>query len=136
MATGRARSARIRRAGTTVSSRRFSPGRHCEGRVSTRQQSCARWRTLPEIALSPPASRNDSALRSAGDFRYGGGGDGDTAAGADPAQRPFLDAMPGEPGERQDQRERAEEHLPPRRAAAREPHHELLARPAVDVDAV
>src|SRR5271170_7933019 len=61
--------------------------------------------------------------------------DSGTAA-APPAQRPFLDDMPGEPRERQYQRQRAERDLPPCGATAGQPHDELLARPAIDVDAI
>src|SRR5205814_203307 len=55
---------------------------------------------------------------------------------AAPAQGPFLDAVPGQPGQRQGDRQRAEEHLPPRGTPARQPHDQLLGGPAIDVETV
>src|SRR4029077_14008500 len=53
-----------------------------------------------------------------------------------PAQCPFLDAVPGQPGGRQGDAERPEKDLPPRGTATRQPHDQLLRWPAIDVNAV
>src|SRR5271167_17696 len=52
------------------------------------------------------------------------------------AKRRALDQVPGQESERRRRRQCEEEHLPPRRPAAKQPDHPLLNRPAINVDAV